>query len=123
MKITNQINNNDCGVSVLLSLFNHFYKKELDRSNLLNEIEFKDDGISLNELESVAYKYGIMMESYNANLDDIKKLKKHKIFVSILKNNDLLHYVICEKLNHHIIRIYCSILGEYDVTIEHFESL
>lgn len=123
MKITNQINTNDCGISVISSLFNHYYKKDLNKSELLNKTKITDKGISLNELEVIGSKYGLMLESYEANIQEIYKLKNKKIFVTIIKNNDYLHYVICQKISNKTIKIFCSINGEYEITIDHFDKI
>ena len=123
MKITNQINTNDCGISVISSLFNHYYKKDLNKSELLNKTKITDKGISLNELEMIGSKCGLMLESYEANIQEIYKLKNKKIFVTIIKNNEYLHYVICQKMNNKTIKIFCSINGEYEITIDHLDKI
>ncbi len=119
MKIVEQLNTNECGVCVITSLFNHFNKKRITKTQILDDSEITSNGMSIIQFENLASKYGIDCDSYEMNQEEFIKTKIDDFFVTIINKNDLNHFVIAKK-NKKEIEIYDSSKGIYILSINEF---
>ena len=119
MKIVEQINTNECGVCVITSLFNHFNKKKINKTQILDDSEITNSGMSIIQFENLASKYGIDCDSYEMNSDEFKATKIDDFFVTIINKNNLQHYIIARK-NKKEVEIYDSSSGVYSLSTKEF---
>ena len=119
MKIIEQLNSNECGVCVITSLFNHFNKKKISKTQILDDSEITNNGMNIIQFENLALKYGIECDSYEMNSDEFKETKIDDFFVSIINKNNLEHYIIARK-NKKEVEIYDSSSGIYSLSIKEF---
>ncbi len=123
LHVINQDNENECGICVLTALQNFFYQEEkLSKLDLYNILNYDGDKISIYDLEILASKIGLELESYKLEFDTFKKIENNTLFVTCLLNEDGYHYVICNKTNN-TITIYdsCSEIKKY--TYEEFKNI
>jgi ABC-type bacteriocin/lantibiotic exporter with double-glycine peptidase domain len=66
VEIFKQNNQNECGICVLASLVQHFYHKEC-KTELMNDANISEDGLSIYDFELLAQRYGIFPETYELN--------------------------------------------------------
>ncbi len=123
MKVTNQINQNECGLCVLKSLIQHYHHKDIPIEKLLDESNMTSQGITLYDLETLADQYGLSLESYNADIKDLVKHERKKPYVLIINNNGYNHYVIAKTLTKQTVRIWCSENGEYDIHVDQLKNI
>jgi len=63
--IVNQTNEQECGVCVLTSLHNYYYKHNIiEKQQILDESKINIDGMSIFDFEVCANKLGLQCESY-----------------------------------------------------------
>jgi len=110
IEITNQINEQECGVCVLTSLHNHFYSNDkLEKQSLLDLSKISRDGLSIFDFESLAKQVKLSTETYQLTWDEFVQLKVTKYFVLLLStNNGGNHYVIAKKKRNNMVEIYDS---------------
>lgn len=123
MKVTNQINSNECGVCVLKSLIDHYHHKDIPMDQLLNEANMSKQGLTLYDLENLANHYGLTLESYQAEPKDLIRHERKKPYILVINRNGLYHYVIAKTLTSKTIRIWCSENGEYDIHLDQLKNI
>lgn len=103
--VINQTNEQECGVCVLTSLHNYFYKHDIiDKNNTLDLSNISKEGMSIFDFEVSANKLGLECESYEIKWSEFINLKINSYFVLLLSNYKGLsnHYVICKKKSRNI---------------------
>lgn len=115
LKINHQTNENECGLCVIKSLVDYYHQKDIRFDEILNRCNLSRNGLSIEQLEDLGLKFGLMLESYECDIDELFKLSKNKYFIVLIKQNDALHYVIAKIINKDKIAIYCSVLGNYEL--------
>lgn len=67
MKIFPQKKHNDCAIAILKSLYFYLYRNEVSEAMILNDYQMSTkEGISLYDLEILADKINIFLQSYEA---------------------------------------------------------
>ncbi len=122
IKITDQTNNNECGICVTKSLINYFYHENISKEELYNNVKIDENGISIFELENLLNQYKINAESYEANLDDLKTIPSKTPFVTLIVNQTGLHFVIA-MIDKGKIHIYDSAEGKYEMDFQKFSGI
>lgn len=122
MKIYYQESEHDCGVSVTRSLINHFLKKEVSRTELFDQLNIRDRGISIFELESINKKYGIHLEAYKLSIKELQQNPLVGFFVMLLYRNNSEHFVIAKKYRSSCL-LYDSELGRFRVNYQQLASI
>ena len=122
MKIYYQESEHDCGVSVTRSLINHFLKKEVSRTELFDQLNIRDRGISIFELESINKKYGIHLEAYKLSIKELQQNPLTGFFVMLLYRNNSEHFVIAKKYRSSCL-LYDSELGRFRVNYQQLASI
>lgn len=99
MKNDLQINSNDCGLSILKSIFN-IYNIDISRDYIKQNIKIYEQGATLKDLKKflenhnfvTSYKLIDVLSNENSNIQYLKQLTP---FIAIKKNNDrTLHYIL-----------------------------
>lgn len=121
MKVNIQENNVECGICVLKSIYEYTYKDEIEKSQILGGQKI-NDGLSIYDMETLANKINIQLESYKIEFDKFKDLKINQYFITIFKNEFGNHYVICKKNKTNYL-IFDSIKGKYELDNSTFEKL
>ncbi|MGL4951913.1 MAG: cysteine peptidase family C39 domain-containing protein [Mycoplasma sp.] len=117
MEIIKQLNKFECGLCVLSSLIKHHHNIDVKVGSLLNEVDISNGGISLYDMENVAYKYGLKLESFNANIQEIEDMKS-EYFVVLLNESRFYHYVIAKYIEKEkSVEIFCSVKGKYKMSL------
>lgn len=111
MDITYQNHENHCGVCVINSLVRYYYGNS-NFNQILTDANVTDKGLSIFEFESLSFKYGILAEAYEANINELKHLDIKDYFVIVIYNNNNNHFAIAKKVNKGI-KIFDSARGEY----------
>ncbi len=122
IKITEQTNNNECGICVTKSLINYFYHENVSKEELYNNVKIDENGITIFELEHLLALYKINAETYEANAEELKQLTNNSPFVSLILNETGLHYVICT-INKNKVQVYDSAKGKYELEINDFLNI
>lgn len=122
IKITEQINETECGICVIKTLINHFHKKQINKSELLERVVLDNTGLSLYDFEVLCHEYGINIDTYNSNWDEFINYKNDNHFVTIINKDNLLHYVIVKKTKKKII-IYDSCDGIKEMEYKDFREI
>ncbi len=121
LKINYQMNNNDCGICVLISLINYFHNSNISYEKLLKESNLSKNGLTIYDLEVMANRYGVGLESYSISFEEFEKYQNKKYFILVLNKNGGLHYVIAKKYKE-FIEIFCSINGNYKITYQELKK-
>lgn len=117
LQITQQINENDCGVCVIHALVNHFHQREIPFSEIATSGVYDKEGLSVYDLEILGSKYGLSLESFNATTDELQRIDEKHLVILVLKHDNLTHYVIARNQKAKgAYTIYCSVKGEYQLS-------
>jgi len=122
MRVTNQLNQNECGICVIKSLIKHFHYEDISKQELLNNCSLTDEGLSLLEFELILEKYGILVDSFEANFAEILDIKNKTFFVTIIKKNNANHFIIVQKNQNNFI-IFDSDCGKYEISEKEFSKI
>ena len=121
MNITKQITENECGICVINSFIDHFYKYS-DKNRLLSEANITQNGINIIEFENICLNNGLLADTYEATIEDIRQLKSNSYFVIMINSNNCNHYVIAKKYEN-FIKIFDSDKGIYNLTYSELENI
>jgi ABC-type bacteriocin/lantibiotic exporter with double-glycine peptidase domain len=119
MYITKQINQNECGVCVLNTLFYHFFKKDI-KMELLRDANISDQGLNIYELENLGLKYGMRLESYQIDFAEFKQLKNNNLLIVLVERNGSPHYTLVKKNKNSLI-MFDSVNGRVETTYQEIE--
>jgi len=116
MTITYQNHENHCGICVINSLVQHYFKQN-NFNQLLSDANIVSNGLSIYDFESLCLKYGIIAESYETNCQELEQLQTKDYFVLMIERNNDNHYVIAKKVSNGV-KIFDSANGEYILSYE-----
>lgn len=116
MRVTQQLNNNECGACVINSLINHFYHNE-NYHEVLDYCSINQLGLNLFEFENACLHFGINATSYQLSFNEFINLEINDYFVLLINKKEGNHFVIAMKNKDNIV-IYDSAIGKYDLTYE-----
>ena len=116
MTITYQNHENHCGICVINSLIQHYFKQN-NFNQLLSDANIVSNGLSIYDFESLCLKYGIIAESYETNCQELEQLQTKDYFVLMIERNNDNHYVIAKKVSNGV-KIFDSANGEYILSYE-----
>lgn len=113
LEITNQTNDQECGVCALTSLHNYYYSHEkVSKDKVLDEANICENGLSIFDFEVLAQKLGLECESYEMKWSEFLDFKINKYFVAMISSKfGTGHYIIARKKKKHI-EIYDSSSSE-----------
>jgi ABC-type bacteriocin/lantibiotic exporter with double-glycine peptidase domain len=121
MYITEQINRAECGICVLNTLFYHYYGRNI-KQELLKLAPISEQGINIFDLENLAIKHGILLESYHASITELMTIKNNGLLITLVKEKDGLHYTLI-KIHKKYIEIFDSIKGHYQINLDNFNQI
>lgn len=123
MQYREQVQNLDCGVSVIQMLHKYYYNQWISLATLKSNINYDQNGVNTLELSNLAEKFGMKLEVFQGKFESLFELELDEPIISIIKNEGFFHYVVIEKItNKHI--IYCDpILGMRKITLEDFSEI
>lgn len=111
-----QLKENNCGEIVTRNIINNVYKsKNYACNQLKNECE------NLQQIKESLNEYGIIVEGYF--VEDFRSFynsKKRIKFITNLIIEKKSHFVICEKINNHLIKIFYPEYGNKIIRISKF---
>lgn len=113
MKLFKQVDYLDCGLAAI-KMFHHYYFHNLiDLEELRNLVHFDKFGVNLLTLKDVASQYGLLLNSFSADLDDIWKAKIKKPFIISIISNQHKHFVVVKKVFKNKLLILDPANGKY----------
>ena len=121
MTITYQNHENHCGVCVINSLIQYYFKHD-NFNQLLSDANIVSNGLSVYDFESLCLKYSIIAESYETNCQELEQLQTKDYFVLMIERNNANHYVIAKKVNKGV-KIFDSASGEYILSYEQLSKV
>ncbi|WP_338822577.1 Mbov_0121 family peptidase domain-containing ABC transporter [Mycoplasmopsis felifaucium] len=112
MRILKQDNQKDCGLYVLQSLIQIFHNKNIDIDYLKVNTNYGSDGISLLSLKSIAQNYGLTIEGYYLDFENLININLNNLPMILLINDfGQNHYVILTKITKNKIYVLDSRTG------------
>ncbi|WEK82833.1 MAG: cysteine peptidase family C39 domain-containing protein [Mycoplasma sp.] len=121
MKITQQSNQNECGVCVINSLLHHFYRFD-NKQKVLDVCKLSANGLSLFEFENTCVQFNLSALSYQLTFNEFKNLKINGYFVLLISRLGSNHFVIAKK-NKNGVEIYDSALGKYQLSYQELSKV
>jgi subfamily B ATP-binding cassette protein HlyB/CyaB len=103
MKNDLQINSNDCGLSILKTIFN-IYNIDISRNYIKQNINIYEQGATLKDLKKFLEHHNFvtsykLIDVLSADNENIQYLKQLTPFIAVKKNNDrTLHYILIYKI-------------------------
>lgn len=122
MKIELQTNKYECGLCVLVSMHNYFYKEKINKHDLHKLIPIRKKGLSIYDIEIIADKINLDVESYKADFNEFIKYNNDDYFATYIKSYGYNHFVIIKKRNN-LITIYDSSGETKQYSYQEFEHL
>lgn len=123
MRIKQQNDIKDCGLVVIQAIHNFYYDRWIDINELKYKTNYGTKGINLYALSNLAQKYGIIFETYNGDFNVFVSQKIEKPIITILKNQDEMHYVIIYKRIKDYYYISDPLKGKIKLHINELKSL
>ena len=124
MEYRNQVEKLDCGISIIQAFHKYYFDEWLSLSTLKANTNYDNNGISLNEFSRLANHFGIKCDILQGDFESFKKIKTNNPFVTIIKNDEFLHYVIIEKFTSKGNVIFIDpILGKRKINFNDFEKM
>ncbi len=100
MKVYNQIQENDCSLSILKTFYYYYYQKDIQNKYLEKyEDNLITEGMSIEDLEIIARKHFLIVHTYSLSLTKYSKLQIRTPHVIMVKTNGLNHYGIVKYKN------------------------
>ncbi|QZX48841.1 cysteine peptidase family C39 domain-containing protein [Mycoplasma sp. E35C] len=99
MKLIKQKDRNDCGISVIMMLYQHHFGYELNDFMIKANTHINNQGINIAQFESIANAHYLNCESYQATFDELIKIK-NQYLVCLLKADNFNHFVIVKNKNN-----------------------
>ncbi|QJB71286.1 Mbov_0121 family peptidase domain-containing ABC transporter [Mycoplasma sp. 1654_15] len=122
MKIKQQTDTKDCGLSIIHFFIKYLFYKE-QKINKIKEFAFyNQQGISLKNLENLGTHFGLILDSFHCDLTTLMELKFRSPIVILLQNESFNHYVVLEKIKNDIFFIQDPIKGKIKLTKQEFEK-
>lgn len=122
MKIELQTNKYECGLCVLVSMHNYYYKDKITKHDLHKIIPIKKKGLSIYDLEIIANKINLDVESYKSDFNEFLKYNNEEYFVTYVKSYGYNHFVIAKK-SKEFITIYDSSGTVKKYSYDEFENI
>ncbi len=113
----------DCGVVVIQSLHKYYYNNWISLNKLKENANYGLTGISVLELINIGDDCGLRLESFEGEFNSLKNLNIEEPIISIIKQNDVYHYVIITKIKGNKIYYYDPIFGKVTQTLNSFEKI
>ena len=124
MQYKNQIEKLDCGIFVVQTLYKYFYDKWLTNTTIKKEAIYDSNGISLINLQYLLKKFNIDAKALKGDFNSLEKLKFKKPLISIIKNDNYLHYIIIEKItNKNNVIYYDPVYGKKKIPLSDFRKI
>lgn len=118
-----QVGQLDCGISVVQIMHKYFFDKWLNIKEIKEKAKYNNLGISIQDLKNLFLNFGIKAKTLSGGWENFIKIKITKPVVSIIKNNDFLHYIVIEKITNKKNIIYIDpILGKIKISLNEFKS-
>ncbi|WP_426461570.1 Mbov_0121 family peptidase domain-containing ABC transporter [Mycoplasma hafezii] len=118
-----QYDKKDCGLYVLKYFCDLYFWNSPNISDLKNAAWYGQNGVSISELKKLAEKYGINVESYNCEFDNLLKLDAKEFPIAVVVNNqNNAHLVVIKKIVHNTIYLYNPAYGDQKIEINLFKK-
>jgi len=125
LQITNQTNEQECGICVITSLHNYFYNDGLPKEQVLDKSNVGTTGMTIFDFETLATKAGVECESYEVQWSEFLNLHINNYFVALVatKDGQSNHYVIVQKLKRRMVVYDSCSFDKKELSYEQFKNI
>lgn len=121
-----QYNQEDCGAACLATIL-HYYNKKTTISILRNEMNYDKNGASVLSIIETAKKYGLELEAYGGNYEELRNQVELKEFnypmiVHVEREDGSGHFLIIKKIHKDKVKVFDPKEGNVTLTTESFVS-
>lgn len=117
-----QVQELDCGLCVIQLMYKYYYGDWVSISTIKSKTTFNSKGINLKQLIDLGQEFGLKIKSFKGDYDYFKKIELKKPIISVIKNENVFHYIVIEKITKSYVVFIDPILGKIKETLNEFES-
>jgi putative ABC transport system ATP-binding protein len=112
----------DCGLTVLQMLVKQHHNYALNINTLKSKASYGKNGISISNLINLGSEFGLSLEAFEVELVDLCKANYQDNFVTLVKVNNQLHYVIVTSIKK-MVTYYDPMIGKVKISKEEFVKI
>ncbi len=121
LKILFQEKNYDCGIASVGMIYNHTFNRQEPLSYFSNFFPKQEEGLTLKEVEHFSKNINLEFESFQVNMEELKKELEKKPIICLVKQGDSFHYVVLIKTANTII-VFDPMSGKRKLCEKEFEK-
>ncbi|QVJ95884.1 peptidase C39 [Mycoplasma mycoides subsp. capri] len=93
---------NDCSIACLAMIINYYYNQNYDLDRLKLEINYVEEMLSFYDISNICSKYFLTCKALQIE-NDLEQINKKVYLAQVVNQTGLLHFVVVEKQNNHLI--------------------
>ncbi|QVK04814.1 peptidase C39 [Mycoplasma mycoides subsp. capri] len=93
---------NDCSIACLAMIINYYYNQNYDLDRLKLEINYVEEMLSFYDISNICSKYFLTCKALQIE-NDLEQINKKVYLAQVINQTGLLHFVVVEKQNNHLI--------------------
>ncbi|QWN46470.1 peptidase C39 [synthetic bacterium JCVI-Syn3B] len=93
---------NDCSIACIAMIINYYYNQNYDLDRLKLEINYVEEMLSFYDISNICSKYFLTCKALQIE-NDLEQINKKVYLAQVVNQTGLLHFVVVEKQNNHLI--------------------
>ncbi|WBX36710.1 cysteine peptidase family C39 domain-containing protein [Mycoplasma capricolum subsp. capricolum] len=93
---------NDCSIACLVMIINYYYNQNYDLDRLKLELNYSEEILSFYDITQICQKYFLTTKALQIQ-NDLEQINKKVYLAQVVNQVGLLHFVVVEKQNNHLI--------------------
>ncbi|CEA10962.1 Lactococcin-G-processing and transport ATP-binding protein LagD [Mycoplasma capricolum subsp. capripneumoniae] len=102
IKLIKQREYNDCSIACLVMIINYYYNQNYDLDRLKLELNYSEEILSFYDITQICQKYFLTTKALQIQ-NDLEQINKKVYLAQVVNQVGLLHFVVVEKQNNHLI--------------------
>ncbi|QIN44519.1 peptidase C39 [Mycoplasma capricolum subsp. capripneumoniae] len=102
IKLIKQREYNDCSIACLVMIINYYYNQNYDLDRLKLELNYSEEILSFYDITQICQKYFLTTKALQIQ-NDLEEINKKVYLAQVVNQVGLLHFVVVEKQNNHLI--------------------
>ncbi|AVX54765.1 Uncharacterized peptidase [synthetic bacterium JCVI-Syn3A] len=102
IKLIKQTQYNDCSIACIAMIINYYYNQNYDLDRLKLEINYVEEMLSFYDISNICSKYFLTCKALQIE-NDLEQINKKVYLAQVVNQTGLLHFVVVEKQNNHLI--------------------
>ncbi|QVK03150.1 peptidase C39 [Mycoplasma mycoides subsp. capri] len=102
IKLIKQTQYNDCSIACMAMIINYYYNQNYDLDRLKLEINYVEEMLSFYDISNICSKYFLTCKALQIE-NDLEQINKKVYLAQVVNQTGLLHFVVVEKQNNHLI--------------------